>query len=274
MSRLPLSSDRRVVVAVSLPARDLGAVLIAAGWVLAQPSPLAADPLAVAAALELGVPVRLAVANRVVADRFYRVDRTVTGARLKVGRSEWLLGSVARIVADPRLDESRFRTVSIPPAGSLLCRAGHSASWLASQCDAGADVVVVGTRARLEEELEVRAGWSNDTRPPDRLRDVLRPKSGESPLCGSALLAAGSSDLVGMPAEARLIVLDGSTAIRWLPEMAAPRVVALIDRSSANDTGVSTVLQDRSIAAKPLALSNLGWLPQPGVEALAYEVNV
>ncbi|MET8304712.1 hypothetical protein [Micromonospora sp. NPDC005211] len=122
-------------------------------------------------------------------------------------------------------------------------------------------------------ELAMRAGWAGHQGGYDRLGDILRPDDGTSPFCASAVVSGGRDQFPAMPVGSLLTVLDGSTAIRWLPEVKTPFVVALIDRSSADESAAMTVLQCRSIG-DPVAVASLGWGAIAGIEALAFEARV
>ncbi len=117
------------------------------------------------------------------------------------------------------------------------------------------------------------AGWAGGEGHCDRLRDILHPDDGRSAFCASAILSGGRDQIPEMPEQTRLAVLDGATAIRWLPGVRTPLVVALIDRSSADESAGMTVLQRRSIGT-PVQLGALGWNPLAGMEALAFEARV
>jgi len=264
----------QLVVAVSLPTRDYAALLVGAGWVLTQPGqPAQSGVLATAEAIPSGTPVRMATALLLVADRFYGVDRTHSDPRVHVGGTFWKIEAVDHIAADPALSEGRFERVDLARPGSLVRRAGRGASWSADQCASRPTVAIVGTRTRLEPELAAQAGWAGSEGGYDSMRDILRPDDGRSAFCASAILPGGREYLPEMRPQTRLAVLDGATAIRWLPEVRTQAVVALIDRSSTDESAGFAVLQRRSVGQR-VDLSALGWEPFAGMEALAFEVPI
>ncbi|WP_158009908.1 hypothetical protein [Carbonactinospora thermoautotrophica] len=215
----------------------------------------------------------MAINGQLVANRFFGIDRNAGSPRIHIGESRWKIESVVHIAADPALPESRFGRIQIPEPGSLIRKAGRAANWFAEYCTATCSVALIGTRSRLESELELLVGWAGREGRYDRLRDILRPDDGRSPTWASAILPAGSGDLPEVPAQARLAVLDGATAIRWMPELRTPLVVPVIDRSSTDESAISTVLQVRS-TGRPVELEALRWHPMPGMEALAFEVRI
>jgi hypothetical protein len=248
-------------------------ILISSGWILAQPGVRQGDVLADARAIPRGTPVRLATTHWLVAERFYGIDSTRSGPRIHVGGSSWMIDVVDYIAADPALHEDRFGRTEVATAGSLVKATGHGTTWPADQCACRPTVAVVGTRTRLEPELALQAGWAGRDGHFDRLANILRPDEGKSAFCASAILPGGMQYIPEAPTEAQIVVLDGATAIRWLPEVRTPVVVGLIDRSSADESAGVALLQRRSIG-QPVALGTLGWDPPPGIEALAFEVRV
>jgi len=262
----------QLVVGISVPTRLYGALLISSGWILAQPGVRQSDVLAEARSIAPGTPVRLATAQWLVAERFYGVDSTRGKPRIHVGGSSWMIDAIDHIAADPALHEDRFGRTEVTKAGSLVKATGHGTTWAADQCACRPTVAVVGIRTRLEPELALQAGWAGRDGHLDRLADILRPDEGKSAFCASAILPGGMQYLPEAPTEAQLVVLDGATAIRWLPEVRTPVVVGLIDRSSADESAAIALLQRRSMG-QPVAVGALGWDPLPGIETLAFEVR-
>ncbi len=273
LARRRQREDWQLVVGISVPVRDFAAVLISAGWVLAQPGVRGGDVLATAKAIPAGTPVRMATAQRLIADRFYGIEYTHGDPRIHVGGTFWMIDAVDHIAADPTLPEDRFGRVAIARPGSLVTRTGHSATWSADQCASTPTVTLVGIRSRLEPELAIQAGWDGSAGQYDVLRDILRPDEVRSAFCASAILSGGRDYLPEIPAQTRLAVLDGATAVRWLPEVRTPVVVALIDRSSTDESAGIAVLQRRSVGQR-VQVDALGWAPLPGIETLAFEVRV
>jgi hypothetical protein len=209
----------------------------------------------------------------VVVNRFYELQRSAQGHRINVGGTFRTIDKVTHLVPDPRLDPSRFGKVEIPQPGSLARRAGREEVWARDWCAGAATVAVIGTRTRLERELDTGVGWAGDTGSYDQLRALLRPDGVASPVWASTILAGGNGDLPEVPPEASLVVLDGSTAIRWLAELTTKMVVALVDRSSVDESAPELIAQLRA-AGRPVVLDRLGWHPVPGMEALAFEVRL
>jgi hypothetical protein len=68
------------------------------------------------------------------------------------------------------------------------------------------------------------------------------------------------------------VILDGAAAIKYLPEIEAPVVVCIIDRSIADETASEVILQQRNTGSTPVLMTDLGWHSAPGIEALAFTV--
>lgn len=262
----------QLVVAVSVPLRDYAALLVACGWLLAQPEIGTPDVVADAAQISSGTPVRMATTQFLVADRFHGLDSARSEPRFHIGGSWWKASLVKAIRPDDVLDDRRFKRMPMAPPGDLATLAQQAASWHARWCTPSMDVAVIGTQTRLAAELSAVAGLHSRGAGYDRLGDVLRPDDGTSPSWASIILPGGKEDPPPIPAETSLAVLDGSTGIRWLSEISTPVVVAVLDRSSDDESPGEIVLQRRA-SGREVPLRELGWKPGPGMEALAFEVR-
>jgi len=273
LARWPSQGGRQLAVSISVPIRDYAALLIGVGWILTKPIIPTDSTFAELETIRPHTPVRMVLtSNLLIADRFFGIDRCRAVPRIHVGKSWWQTDKITHIVADPALPESRFGKHQIPDLGSLARKAGRTQSWRADHCAGRREVSIIGTRSRLESELDLVAGWGKADCHLDRLRNVLRPDDGRSPMWASAVMSGGSGESPVVPKETRLAVLDGAIGIRWMPEMATSVVVAVIERSSTDESAISVILQTRS-TARPIDLESLRWHPMPGVEALAFEVR-
>jgi hypothetical protein len=264
--------DGQLVVALTVPVRDYAAALIAAGWTLAAQIGRPGVPAELVPTLSPGTPVRMVVSGVLVAERFFEAAVIGGRARIHVGPSWWHLDAVDYLTAAPDLPEHRFGRVRLAPAGSMVTRTGHARTWIAEQCRASADVALIGTKTWLVADMGLGIGWGDLAAGFDRLDDILRPDDGRRPSWASTLRSAQLSESTSLSSEAKLSVLDGSSAIRWLPDVATPFAVALIDRSSSDEFAADSILQLRSMG-RPLSLEPIGWMPPPGIEALAFEAH-
>lgn len=271
LARYRVVDGRQVIVAVTLPARDYGAVFAACGWVLGcevSDSPEWMDQLA---GLTRGVPVRMVMQDRVVVDRFYGCRSASGGMRVHVGRSQWALSKVTYLEVDEHSDELGFGWQEIPRAGGLVSTYIDSRRWRRVFGSARASVAIIGVKSRLWTELELRATRWGSSETFDRLGDIIRPRRVGSISWGSIVVPGGNEDLPSLPAEAGLTIVDGASAVRWLHEVRTPVVLAIIDRGSADESAVAAVLQLRSTGS-PISVERFGWSPAPGVEASVFEV--
>lgn len=229
--------------------------------------------LTMAGGIPPGTPARMATTQQLVADMFFGIDYSHGDPRIHLGGTFWKAGVVHYLAPDETMPEDRFGRRRVIPAGSLIRRTGHGDNWSADLCTSKRTVTVIGVQSHLLPELDIQAGWAGHEGGYDRLYDILRPDDGRSPFCASAIVSGGSDRLPALPADTLLAVLDGATAIRWLAEIRTPIVVALIDRSSADQSAAMTVLQSRS-TSEPVEVAALGWAPIAGMEALAFEAKV
>ena len=153
-----------------------------------------------------------------------------------------------------------------------MASAGRSSDWFVAQLAARADVVLIGTKSWLNAEMAVRAGRGNQGGlGHNSFGEILRPDDGKRPTWGTAILPAARFDEAVVPPEARLAVLDGSSAVGWLNDLTTDVAVAIIDRSVVDDFAAESVIQLRSMGGTPISLDSIGWQPPGGVEAVAFE---
>ncbi|WP_258934186.1 hypothetical protein [Nesterenkonia pannonica] len=85
--------------------------------------------------------------------------------------------------------------------------------------------------------------------------------------------SARLADLLPLPQDLNAVILDGGGAIKYLGDIEAPVVICVLDRSVADESVAELVMQLRNTRGEPLSLmSDLGWQPPDGVEALAFTV--
>ena len=102
-SRFSAPAGRQLVVVLSVPRRDFAAVLIASGWVLAQPAP---PPVRAAIDavrdLEPGALVRVVTEREVILDRFVGLNDAIDPPRMYLSRSQWFTTRIRGVaVVDP-----------------------------------------------------------------------------------------------------------------------------------------------------------------------------
>jgi hypothetical protein len=268
----PPAADSRLVVALTVPVRGLAAVLIATGWVLTRPVQELPPVQDVLQNLEPYTPIRMITGSSVMADRFFRHEVVGGQARVRIGGSAWPTDRLDCVVPAPGLSDVRFRRADLAAPGGLVTAAGRAGSWRADQLASGADLVLIGTKSWLAAEMDIRVGQSDAALGFNRFGELLRPDDGRCPAWGSAIVPATGFDAASLPAEARLAILDGSSAIRWLNDLTTDVTAAIVDRSVPDDFAAESIVQLRSMG-KLVKMADLGWDPPPGVEALAFEAR-
>jgi hypothetical protein len=261
----------QLVVAVTVPVRDLAAVLIGCGWMLKHDPDIPGDPADTVATLTRNTPVRMVTDQQVVAHRYFELVPSQTGPRIHVGASYWALDRIRQLTAVPDLAEQRFGRRDIGTPGSLTRLTGQSPTWAARQCAPRTDLAILGTKSWLEDDMNGYVGWGHEPAA-DKIGSILLPDTEGGPTWATRIYAAQVLQDLELPPDVRLAVLDGASAIRWLSAVESDVVVAVIDRRTTDDIAAETVMQVRARSVQLLELKALGWHPPPGVEALAFKV--
>jgi hypothetical protein len=258
-----------LVVALTVPVRELAAVLVACGWTLTRPAKELGIPADVAATLAYGTPVRMVTDHYLIGGPFCGIQDGPSGPRIRAGGT-WELDHIRGLVAVPDLGERRYgrRDITIP--GTLAGKTGQSASWAARQCDPRRDLAILGTKSWLGDDMTACIGWG-PAGLPDEISAILLPDTDMSPTWATRIYAAQLVQDLDLPPNLSLVVLDGASAIRWLPEVESPVIVAVIDRRAADEAASEMVMQVRA-RSELVSLDTLGWQPPVGIEALAFRV--
>lgn len=260
----------QLVVAITVPVRDLAATLVACGWMLTRPVADLGVPSDVASSLDNGTPVRMVTGQYVIAGKFFGTHRGASGPRIRVGGTTLQLSAVQGLIPVPDLPDDRCGKRDLATPGSLVRKTGRDASWAAHQCAPTTDLAILGTKSWLAEDMTAYVGWGQ-VGPADKIGSILLPDTDNSPTWATRIYAAQLMQELDLPGGLSLAVLDGASAIRWLPAVESPIVMAVIDRRVADDGPSEMVMQVRS-RSEPISLDALGWHPPAGVEALAFKV--
>lgn len=257
--------DRQLIIAVSVPARDFAAALIGCGWMLAAPAPKLDQVRRAAASLVPGSPARLIAQTKIVADYFVGVD-TVRD-RIRLG-GQWKLDKVRAIAPLSGLDAARAQP--LPEPGVISLMAGLSADWAPRMCCPPADLALVGTLKWLREDIGAFLGRGDEFEP---ISNILLPEDGHAATWSTRLYAASRLDGEPPPAHLRAIVLDGASATEYVSAIETPVVIAVLDRSVADESAAEFVLNYRNNRGEPLSVEHdVLWTPPPGIEALGFWV--
>ena len=153
--------------------------------------------------------------------------------------------------------------------------AGLDLVWDAWLARPAADLAIIGTKKWLENDLEAcLTREADEDLEHSSIGSLLMHKATHAATWNTIILSA--ADLVeSLPLPARLnaVILDGNRAIEYLPDVEAPVVICVLDRSRAEDTTEEVIIQWRNNRGEPISLKNdLAWTPPGGVEALGYTV--
>ena len=266
-------SDRQLIVTISVPARDFAAALISTGWAMERPAPKLEAPLGVMRRLEPRTPVRMVTEREVLADFFSELNEQFTPPRVHLAGSRWQADKVKALAILPDLGSPERQ--ARPTPGSISALAGLTETWDERLCCPAADLAVVGTLAWLRDDLGAFLQRDSDAlQHPDRIASLLLPAGDHVATWSTRLYAsAGFSDMLPLPTDVKAVVLDGAGAIKYVGEIESPVVVAILDRSVADETAAEIVLQLRNTRGETVSVrDDLHWPPPSGIEALAFTV--
>jgi hypothetical protein len=235
---------------------------------LAAPAPELPPARHALASLDPGTPIRLVTSTSVLADYFRGTDPVRD--RVKLHGRQWQLGKVRTIVALSNLDKPR--TQHKPEPGAISRMAGLAGAWDARLCSPACDLALIGTLAWLGDDLAANLGHG-DAR--ESMSNILLPETPEAATWSTWLVGASRlSDGPLLSPEVQAVVLDGSTATKYLPMVETRVAIAVLDRSVADESAAELVVQYRnSRREESLLMTQLGLSsPPPGIEVLSFTV--
>lgn len=261
-ARVHLSSQ--LVVVLSVPVRDFAAVLVGCGWMSATPAPNLPPARVTLEGLSSGTPVRVASQTKLFTERFRGID----GRGLAHLGSKWQIDKLQAVVSLPAIDVPRQQF--IPQPGVISRLTGLADDWAARLCAPPEDLALYGTLTRLNEDLTAQLGRGEGLEP---IANILLPAGPRAVTWSTRICGTAHLDEELPPASVRGVVLDGAPATRYLSSIEAPVVVAVLDRSIADETVPESVMNYRDTHGDPVSLQqSLSWATPAGVEALAFEV--
>lgn len=269
-----LFSNNQLVLALSVPNRELAAILIGAGWSVSRP-PRAyeTNPTEVARSAQTGDVYRLVNAENVIAGTFRGFDDSKPIPRIGLGSSNWALNRILALApAEIELEaEIRMERTSLGSIGRLT---GATEDWVTRLAAPAADLALVGTRTKLLDEMSVLLSVGDDT-DLDRLSTILSPKGSKAATWFTHLYSTqGFKEELPLPSEILLTVLDGQGAIRYLNDILTPVVVCVFDRSISDQSAAEQVAQLRNTRGTPISLSDeIGWSGHAGIEATCFSMG-
>ncbi|MEJ7647729.1 MAG: hypothetical protein WKF57_01585 [Nakamurella sp.] len=259
-------SDQQVVVTVSVPVRDFAAVLIGCGWLMAAPKPVVEPVAEVARSLALETPVRVVTKTKVITDRFRGLDAERGRLRLT---TNWLIDRLDAMTVLPCFDAPRSQQLAQP--GVINQMAGLAADWAARLASPADDLALIGTLKWLREDISGCLGRGEELEP---IANILWPDDPKAATRSTRLFAASRlDDALPLPVDVRAVVLDGATAIKYLRAIETPVVIAVIDRSVADESAAESIVDYRNSRGEPISLEyGIQWQPMHGMEAMAFTV--
>jgi hypothetical protein len=268
------SRGDQLVIAISVPKRDFAAALIACGWVFKSKAPELTEPLQTLRGMKNGQPLRAVNSGKVIAGFFSSLDETEDPPRAKFAGKTWRVDRISTVAAIDKLDSPSDQPRPVPGSIECMYMSDLARTWDARLALPAADLAIVGSRNRLEQDLSAYLGRDPDGGLPSLIESILRPKTDKSATWYTRLYSSSSlEDRLPLPRNLNAVILDGSGAISYLGALEAPVVICVIDRSIADESGGERVVASRNTGSEPLSVSgNLGWSPPKGVEALAFRV--
>lgn len=265
-------SGMQLIITVTVPRRDLAAALVGCGWLMAHPAPVLRPPIEVLRQLTSGTPVRIVTDGIIWTSLFRALEEGNGPARVLMHGGGWLVGKINALSGLPALD--RPERAARPSPGVAERFAGLDRDWDARLACPPTDLAIVGTRAWLLEDARAYLTVEGRTAaPPSQLMGLLLPRGLQPAIWSTRLYSsAGFADQLPLPSEIQAVILDGAGAIKYLDDVEAPIVICIIDRSIADETAAEFIVQRRNAGSDPVAVSSLGWISVPGIEALAFKV--
>lgn len=261
-----LHTEQQLVVTVSVPVREFAAVLIGCGWLMAAPKPVIEPVTDLARSLAHDTPVRVVTKTKVIIDRFRGLD--AERGRLHL-TTDWLIDRLDAMTVLPSFDSPRSQQLAAP--GVINQMAGLAVDWAARLACPVDDLALVGTLKWLREDISGCLGHGDELEP---IGNILWPEGPKAAIRSTRLFPASRFDhALPLPADVRAVVLDGATAIKYLPAIETPVVIAVIDRSVADESAAELIVDYRNSRGVPLSLEHdIHWQPVYGMEAMGFTV--
>lgn len=279
LSRLTAADRGRMVLGVSAPIRAMAAVATAFGFCWQHyrnaeaASACPADLARTLDGLETGEKVWLRLLDRVLVGTYFQIQN---GNRIRTSSGTFqtrVVQEVRRVPAWVDAEDGHWlisEMSGLPFLQEMLPRNDPLAfvtswSW---------DLVVVGSRVRLSDELAEPIGPGNSRSELGELREIVRPLDPRHPVGWQSLVMSAHRDepvWADWPECPDVTILDGAYAVsRWLEECRSPLVIAILDRAEAGLDSAVSVLEQGRMYAEPLAAGDVFWRPPAGCELLAY----
>lgn len=264
-----LSASDQLFIAITVPTRVIASSLIAVGWLMASSPATAVDTLERLRSTPAGTLIRMVTNKWIILHKLVSFD----GNRVQVDtKFESRVVAAVTSVTDGRAKPCRTK---LPPVPVLGPWSNTPSLWPRYLCQPPDGLAIIGAKSRVLEDLKTYLAVPNQTIPPTQLRDLVLPREGRVATWATDLVPP--STLPEDPDEApqySAVILDGAPAIRAADRVDAGLVVAVVDRSVMDDSAAEDIVQRRNTRGVSVnILTELGWRPPTGVEAVAFRTR-
>ncbi|MBF4573172.1 hypothetical protein ITJ64_11640 [Herbiconiux sp. VKM Ac-1786] len=219
--------------------------------------------------------MRIVTDDFVLVDRFLLLDESRSSPRVKLSGKEWIVSKIRSVAALEVGDEPTERKQVVPAPGALSKMAHLDSHWSDRLCHPSRNLAIVGVQKWLREEADVHVAREDATAGNEALTNLLQPAHTLAATWSTELFSsAGFAEQLPLRDELRCVILDGAAAIRYLWEIEAPIIFALVDRSIADESAADLIMQIRGRGQPMTLASDLEWIPPAGVEAFAFKVRM
>jgi hypothetical protein len=277
LGRLAVARQGQLVLSVSAPIRAMAAVATAFGFCrqhyLKMGTACPPDLVRTLDGLETGEKVWLRLLDRVLVGTYFQI-RNGTRIRTSGGTFQTrVVQEVRRMPAWVAAEDGHW-LISEMTGLSFLQEMFPRNDPLAFVTSWSWDLVVVGSRVRLSDELAEPIGPGSSRSELGGLREIVRPLDPCHPVGWQSLVMSAHCEepvWADWPEYPDVTILDGAYAVsRWLEECRSPLVIAILDRAEAGLDSAVSVLEQGRMYAEPLAAGDVFWRPPAGCELLAY----
>lgn len=263
------ANDVQVVFVVTVPVRDYVAWLIGIGWRLSRFKSMDSDLYVDFPSLAAGTPVTVTTKNGTRCGVFHEWDEKKKRINIE---GWWLeLANIKSASHHPKYEgPSRYR--ELPAVGSILEGTCLADNWAAANSQVASDVAIIGIKSRILAESEILVGIQPGSM--NKLGDILTvPETTRHTTWCSSIVPSTDGGRADLEANASLVILDGTSAARWLRTIESQFVVCVVDRSQDHESFDESIVRLRA-GGVPLGNDFLEWKPPAGIEILGFEVSL
>lgn len=269
LAKYERANDTQVVLVVTVPIRDYVAWLIGIGWRLSQFRLTNSERNLDFRSLPAGTPVTVTTKAGTRCGVFHGWDEKKN--RINIEGRYLEIGSIEAASRYPHYEgPSRYRI--LPKVGSLLDGTGLAQSWAAANSQVASEIAIIGIKKRILAEADTLIGINSESL--NKLGDILtvQETTNHTTWC-SSIVPSTDGGRAELEANAALVILDGTSAARWLRTIDSKFVVCVVDRSQDHESLDESILRLRA-GGVALESNFLEWAPPAGIEILGFEVSL